>query len=585
MTTTRADSSRPVLILGAGINGCAVARELALNGVPVWLVDSGDIARGATSRSSRLIHGGLRYLEYRDIALVQESLIERERLLRLAPQFVTPLRLSIPVSGWFGGLVSAALRFTRLAGRGFSFSLGQNRRGLLAVRLGLFLYDWLTARALPATHKRASCRRNQDSSERAGPRLNRRTFRWICEYSDAQMIFPERFVLALLADARQAAQDQGVSFEVRTWSDVSREGDRFLICGHDGSAEELTPRAVVNATGAWGDLTLKSLDAEQPPLFAGTKGSHLYSTHAGLRDALGGNGIYAEAADGRLVFILPCGKGTLIGTTDLPFADSPGEAVADESEIDYLLEMVNCVFDSESVALTPGDVEMRHAGVRPLPRVEAARTAAIPRGHSIESSQLDGVEVLTLIGGKLTTCRALAEEVAKRVLAIHEPRQLISSESRIVPGGEDWPASPPEMAQRLRQFAQDSGLSDAQAETVWKLIGNRFEVLPEFLTGDDSDSRQSLTGTDIPLAFVRWSIRNEYVARLEDLIERRLMLTFSSRLCRETLQELAEELLAAGRLNAGEVQSAIDEATERLRHYYGKSLTQTEPDRTPNGHC
>ena len=98
MTTTRADSSRPVLILGAGINGCAVARELALNGVPVWLVDSADIAFGATSRSSRLIHGGLRYLEYRDIELVQESLIERERLLQLAPQFVTPHRRSIPVS-------------------------------------------------------------------------------------------------------------------------------------------------------------------------------------------------------------------------------------------------------------------------------------------------------------------------------------------------------------------------------------------------------------------------------------------------------------------------------------------------------
>lgn len=573
MTTTRADSSRPVLILGAGINGCAVARELALNGVPVWLVDSADIAFGATSRSSRLIHGGLRYLEYRDIGLVQESLIERERLLKLAPQFVTPLRLSIPVPGWLGGLAAAAFRFTRLAGRGFGFSTSR-RRGLLAVRIGLWLYDWLAARGSRGTHDHATCRRNRSEVEDApGPQISRHTFSWVCEYSDAQMIFPERFALALLADAGGAANENGTAFEVRTWSEVSRDGSRFLIRARDGSAEELSPRFVINATGAWGDLTLKSLDAGQPKLFAGTKGSHLYSTHADLRDALGGHGIYVEAADGRLVFILPCGEGTLIGTTDLPFGDCPGEAIAGDDEVDYLLRMVNSVFDPETVRLTRDDVEMRHAGVRPLPHVATARTAAIPRGHSIHPSNLDGVKVLTLIGGKLTTCRALAAEVAEQIVAASSRESPVRSDSRIVPGGEDWPNSRDTMEQHLRQLSTQHGLTEAQTLAVWKLVGNRFSELAKFLR--NAEARKSLAGTDIPLAFVRWSIRHEFAVQLQDLVERRLMLTFSSQISRTTLEELAAELVAAGHLKSGETEAAIDEATKRLRHYYGKSLMPT----------
>lgn len=573
MTTTRADSSRPVLILGAGINGCAVARELALNGVPVWLVDSADIAFGATSRSSRLIHGGLRYLEYRDIGLVQESLIERERLLRLAPQFVTALRLSIPVAGWLGGLATAALRFTRLAGRGFGFSTSR-RRGLLAVRIGLFLYDWLASRASREAHDRAACHRNRSGhGDSPGPQISRRTFPWVCEYSDAQMIYPERFALALLADAQRAASENGTAFEVRTRSEVSREADRFLIHSSERSAEELSPQLAINATGAWGDLTLKSLDAGQPKLFAGTKGSHLYSTHPELRTALGGHGIYAEAADGRLVFILPCGEGTLVGTTDLPFGDSPGEAVAGDDEVEYLLKMVNSVFDPETVTLTREDVEMRHAGVRPLPHVESARTAAIPRGHSIHESNLDGVKVLTLIGGKLTTCRALAEEVAERIVAASSKEPPVRSDSRIVPGGEDWPESSDVLALRLRELSTQHDLTEAQTLAVWKLIGNRFDELAEFLA--DADARSSVAGTVIPLGFVRWSIRCEFATRLEDLVERRLMLTFSSQLSRATLGALAAELVAAEHLKPDETAAAIDKATERLRHYYGKSLTPT----------
>jgi glycerol-3-phosphate dehydrogenase len=558
--------ARPVLILGAGINGCAVARELALNGVPVWLVDSGDIARGATSRSSRLIHGGLRYLEYRDIALVRESLRERERLLKLAPQFVTPLRLAIPVSNWLGGLFTAACRFTGLTRAGVS--LGKTgRRGLIAVRTGLVLYDWLVGRSSLGKHRVTALR--DSAGNKSGPHVDRRTFRWVCEYSDAQMLCPERFVLALLADAKGAAEKSGSCFEIRTWSRVSRDGKCYRISGGaagSSKAESIEPALVINATGAWGDLTLDSLEIEESQLFAGTKGSHLYSRHAGLREALCDAGIYAEAADGRLVFILPCGEGTLVGTTDLPHEKSPEEAVADDDEVEYLLEMVNSVFDS--ISLSVDDVEMRHAGVRPLPRVDTEKTSAIPRGHSIHSSWQDDVEVLTLIGGKLTTCRTLAEEVVDKVLMKTGSPRVADTAARIVPGGEDWPGSADAIQDRIRPLADQHRLSEAQAGAVWSLIGNRFAEV--FSSSSTVNGRRSLSGTDIPLEFVRWSIHNEDCTKLEDLFERRLMLTFSAGLSRETLRELAEELVRAGRLVPGEAEAAIDEATIRLRHYYGK---------------
>ena len=142
------DPAQPVLILGAGVNGCAAARELLLNGIPVWMVEENDIGWGATSRSSRLIHGGLRYLEYGDFRLVHESLDERERLRRLAPQFVVPLRLHIPVRHRVKGFVSAALRFFGIGRSRATAWLGglvsrNSERGMWLVRMGLWLYDVL----------------------------------------------------------------------------------------------------------------------------------------------------------------------------------------------------------------------------------------------------------------------------------------------------------------------------------------------------------------------------------------------------------------------------------------------------------
>jgi glycerol-3-phosphate dehydrogenase len=579
---------KPVLILGAGINGAAVARDLAINGIPVCIVDTGDVARGATSRSSRLIHGGLRYLEYRDTDLVRESLRERERLLTLAPHFVKPLRLTIPVDRQTGGLWAGFLRFSGLAGTSIGQTLlkiGRGPRGLLAIRAGLALYDRLAhSDVLPGHEIRvchdASSSPPPDADKRgSGPRLSPRRFRWQCSYSDAQIEFPERFVLALLEDGRRAAEQTGTRFDVLPYHQATASETESMVRieplnetswnDEPAAPHTITPSAIINATGAWGDRTLEALGLRERQLFAGTKGSHLFTNHPSLITALNGNGIYAEADDGRLIFILPCAAGVLIGTTDDPYAGDPGDAVSTPADVDYLLEMVNDVFPE--VHLTVDQINMHHAGVRPLPNSEGRSTSAIPRGHSIEETVLNGVPVLTLVGGKLTTCRSLAEQVCSIVCTNLSRQRTHETADRLIPGAENIPSAMP-LEQHHRLLAAKHGLSIAQVQALWKLVGNRFD---EIFPHGRADDHQSITGTLVPQSFVRWSIDREWCTKLDDLVERRLMLIFESRLRRDTLRELGESLVNAGRLDESQLESEVDRLCDHLQKFYGKTI---DPD-------
>ena len=206
----------PVLILGAGINGAALARELTLNGVGVVIVDERDVASGATAASSRLIHGGLRYLEYREFHLVRESLAERTRLLKLAPQFVRPLRLFIPLGNRFGGLLTAARRFLGL--KAGPPKPGAASRGLWPVRIGLALYD---AYARDSTLPRRKLFR-ADAPETV--HVDPKKFHWMYGFSDAQAIYPERFTLALLEDARRTARTSRHSIPIVTYHRAKLDG-------------------------------------------------------------------------------------------------------------------------------------------------------------------------------------------------------------------------------------------------------------------------------------------------------------------------------------------------------------------------
>ncbi|MCC7085674.1 MAG: glycerol-3-phosphate dehydrogenase/oxidase [Pirellulales bacterium] len=570
-----------VLILGAGINGAALARELALNGVDVVIVERRDIACGATAYSSRLIHGGLRYLEYGEFALVRESLGERTRLLTLAPHFVHPLRLFIPVHHRFGGLMAAARRFFGLKDRPSKKPL---HRGLWTVRLGLWLYDHY-ARDPTLPKRKSHC-----TTESGIVPIDPAKYPWTCEFSDAQVVFPERFTLALLEDARQLAAKQGSRFSIHTYSEAAWDGRTATIrqsATHE-ALETIEPSAVVNATGAWVDRTLQSLGMIQNRLLGGTKGSHFITGHARLQALLDGRAVYTEATDGRPVFILPFVKGTLVGTTDVPFDGDPETAVATPQELDYLIAAVNEVFPN--LGLTTADIELHYAGVRPLPFTDAKTTAAITRRHWMEEHRGSPVPCFSIIGGKLTTCRSLAEEAANTILErLHLPHTA-NSRQRPLPGGENYPADEEALHWSWQQLAARCQLPVESVEAVWKLCGTRAIAILTQLCGRSSnagvslreaqpvaegESRHShplLAGTSLPIVYSRWLIDHEWVTTLGDFVERRLMLLYQPSLRRECLEQLADLLIEAGKLSVTEKQSAINAVVRRLQTHFGKRV-------------
>ncbi|HUE13464.1 MAG TPA: glycerol-3-phosphate dehydrogenase/oxidase [Planctomycetaceae bacterium] len=560
-----------VLILGAGINGCSLARELVLNGVGAWVVDAHDVACGATSRSSRLIHGGLRYLEYGDLHLVRESLAERATLRKLAPQFVEPLRLYIPIARRSGGLLQSAGRFLGLA-RSKALTwltrplMRPSERGLWTVEMGLWLYDRFAADPSTPRHSVHSL------AEAGVPRVDRARYRWLCGYSDAQMRFPERYCVALLEDTRQIAHDTNVEFRLFTYSQAEFTDGSPRVRTGAGQVLSCAPPLVINATGAWGDLTLGRLHVPAPRLFGGTKGSHFITHQRALKEAIGSAGVYAEAADGRLIFVLPFGDAVLVGTTDERFDEPPDRAVASDADVTYLVSTVNQLFPE--VRLSRGDVTLTYSGVRPLPYAAAGSEGSISRDHSVEVSAWQGIPVLTLVGGKLTTSRAFGEMVADEVLHRLSIVRSATTVARYVPGGKCVPPNRADLEKRWEELAAQFGLTVAQIRAMWALCGNRVaEILESERTADPELARgQNVSGSLLPRSFVRWVIQHEWVERIEDLVERRLMLIYEPGLSRQTIGELAELLIEAERLDPASREAAVNAAASRCEALYGRRL-------------
>ena len=372
-----ADKSRfDVIIIGAGINGAGIARDAAMRGLKVLLIEKGDPGAGTTSASTRLIHGGLRYLEHFEFSLVRESLREREILLRIAPHLVKPLPIVIPI-------------YTH------------GKRGRLTIRAGMILYDLLSwGKSLPS-HRILS---RAQTIER-WPGLNAEGLVGSALYYDAQVEFPER----LVADNVRSAHEFGA--EVLTHTRVTRfavedgkvSGVEFV--SEDGQQQFAEAAVVINAAGPWIDFVLEQAPVESPKLIGGTKGSHLVVPPFPTAPS---NAIYLEArSDGRPIFIIPWNKLYLIGTTDVRFEGNPDEVRCELWEIDYLLAETNLALPN--AGLTRDSILYTYSGVRPLPVTDDKAEENITRRHFIrEHPRLPNL--LSIVGGKLTTYRSLAEE-------------------------------------------------------------------------------------------------------------------------------------------------------------------------------
>jgi glycerol-3-phosphate dehydrogenase len=386
-----------------------------------------------------------------------------------------------------------------------------------------------------------------------------------------------------LEDARQLSRKQGVPLDVYTYHTVTRsqrqitlQGARepqarpgHAVCG----AVTFEPAAIVNAAGPWVDHTLAQLQIPMPQLMGGTKGSHFLTRDARLRDALAGRGIYTEAPDGRPVFLLPFGPWSLVGTTDLPCAASPETVTATDDELAYLLQAARDVFPH--IHLTRADIDVHYCGVRPLPKVSASTPAAITRRHVLHAHDDPHVPVLSVVGGKLTTCRALAEDVAAWVLQRLGRSVQANSQDRIVPGGEAYPATFEQVTAAQSQIARDSGLSLRQVSAVWDLCGTRTASMLAPTTGaaGAADDRRSLSGTDLPVRFVRRVLQDEWCCHLTDLVERRLMLLYHPELTRACLEDLTKLMVEQGLVRTEEARAELEQCITRLRQHFGREVT------------
>jgi glycerol-3-phosphate dehydrogenase len=375
-----ADADYDVVIIGGGMAGAGAARDLAMRGLSVALVDKSDFASATTSLSSKLVHGGLRYLELFDFGLVRESLAERQRLRRLAPHLVTPLPFLVPI-------------------------YRDSSRGLIKVRLGLRLYDWLT----PGRDRETSRVLRPIDALSLEPALRPDDLRGAGYYFDDLLLSPERLCLEnVLSACRHGARAYNYCQVLELVRDP--RGRAAGVKARDlltGTVATLGGRIVVNASGPWVDeiRALASVTERGRHLLRRTKGIHC------LLPRMTERAIYHSTRDERMIFVIPWREFSLVGTTDTDFTGDLDRVWATREEVDYLLDEVRRSLPDPRVRAD--DVAYTYAGVRPLSYEEGTRASDVSRAHRIVAEE--GGRFLSITGTKLTCFRSLAEALGDAV--------------------------------------------------------------------------------------------------------------------------------------------------------------------------
>jgi glycerol-3-phosphate dehydrogenase len=400
-TLTSLKSHSPtVLIVGGGINGVGTFRDLTLQGVDTLLIDRADFCSGASAASSRMAHGGIRYLENGEFRLVREAVQERNRMIQNAPSLVKPLPTTIPIFKTLSGLFNAPLKF-------MGWLEKPSERGALIIKVGLIFYDAFTGktRAVPR-----HVFDNHSTSLKKYSRINP-AVRYTATYYDGIILSPERLTIELLLDAEKEGS-HARSLNYVTLLGV-KEGIATLRDEPTGVMYEVRPQLIINAAGPWIDGTNQSMGL-QTHYVGPTKGSHLVLDNPELRLAIGDHEFFFENKDGRIVLIFPLFDKVMIGTSDIPIED-PDSVRCTKEEENYFIDMVGRVFPG--IKISREQIVFRFSGVRPLAYTQAKLAGQITRDHHIQEDQLGGTPVYSLVGGKWTSFRAFSEQVTDRALA------------------------------------------------------------------------------------------------------------------------------------------------------------------------
>lgn len=467
-------------VVGGGINGVGIASDAAGRGLSVLLVEMGDLASGTSSHSSKLVHGGLRYLERYEFRLVRKALQEREVLFANAPHIIWPLRFVLPQV--------------------------PDGRPWLLLRAGLFLYDHLgNRRQIPGSR---SVDLTRDDAGRPLHRdLTSGFVYWDCHVDDARLV---------VLNARAAA-DKGAAIETRTrvGSMVADDAEWRITLKGPGGTREVRARALVNAAGPWVQEVADSFGGQphiREPLRL-VKGSHIVVPRIkGAQDAY-----VCQSADGRVVFTIPYERRfTLIGTTDIPFSGDPAGAAIGEDEEDYLLDLANRYF---AQPLTRADIVWRYTGVRPLyDDNKSANASSVSRDYRFELEAGPGrPPLLTVLGGKLTTYRRLAEAALAKLAPHLPPMGPPWTANATLPGGDLGEGGLQVFVQRLCKSrpAFDAEFLDRLARCYGSLVD---EVLGDAKRCSDLGPAY---GGGLTEREVRYLMEREWACEPDDVLWRR----------------------------------------------------------------
>tara|TARA_B100000508_G_scaffold139324_1_gene137080 strand:- start:800 stop:2299 length:1500 start_codon:yes stop_codon:yes gene_type:complete len=477
MATTIKKDNYDLVVIGGGINGCGIAADAAGRGLSVLLCEQHDLASGTSSKSSKLIHGGLRYLEYREFRLVREALKEREILLKKAPHLINELRFVLPHE--------------------------KHLRSVWMLRLGLFLYDHLASRETI----QGSCKVNLKKSQYGSALQDRLKTGFVysdCWVDDARLVISNAI----------AAKQHGAQVLTRTTcTEAKRDNGRWVISmkHQNGDTQVISARALVNAAGPWVarviNEVIKGKTHYQSQL---VKGSHIV-----VGKLYEGDHAYIlQNKDGRIVFAIPYQENlTMVGTTDERFTGDPAQVEISQDEITYLCDIINGYFTQK---IHPSDVLWSFSGVRPLHKENTDNLSALSRDYALELNEIDKTPLVNIFGGKITTYRQLAEHALSKLNPYFPAAKPAWTADNPLPGG-DLGTDIESYIETLRR--EYSFLPEAQIKRYVHAYGSHARKL--LYRCQHLNDLGEYFGADLYQREVDYLVEHEWAEQADDILWRR----------------------------------------------------------------